>query len=71
MTVSDVVPAGHYLMIGDNRDNSEDSRAGAGARQNLVGKATRIWFNFDLQRCQVVNWSRIGQDRMKPGRTDA
>ncbi|HEU4779609.1 MAG TPA: signal peptidase I [Steroidobacteraceae bacterium] len=57
----DVVPAGHYLMIGDNRDNSDDSRGwGLVPDQNLVGKATRIWFNFDLQRGSVVNWSRIG-----------
>ncbi len=56
-----VVPAGHYLMIGDNRDNSADSRAwGLVPDQNLVGKATRIWFNFDLQRSSWVNWSRIG-----------
>jgi signal peptidase I len=56
-----VVPSGHYLMIGDNRDNSEDSRKwGYVPDQNLVGKATRIWFNFDLQRSSVVNWSRIG-----------
>ncbi len=60
--VFEVVPAGHYVMIGDNRDNSEDSRAwGLVPDQNLVGKATRIWFNFDLQRSRVVNWSRIGQ----------
>jgi signal peptidase I len=56
-----VVPPGHYLMIGDNRDNSADSRAwGLVPDQNLVGKATRIWFNFDLQRGSVVNWGRIG-----------
>jgi signal peptidase I len=57
----DVVPEGYYLMIGDNRDNSDDSRGwGLVPDQNLVGKATRIWFNFDLQREKVVNWSRIG-----------
>ena len=58
----EVVPPGHYLMIGDNRDNSEDSRRwGLVPDENLVGKATRIWFNFDLQRSKVFNWSRIGQ----------
>ena len=61
--VFQVVPPGHYLMIGDNRDNSEDSRRwGYVPDQNLVGKATRIWFNFDQQRDfkNVINWSRIG-----------
>jgi len=58
-----VVPAGHYLMIGDNRDNSADSRTGWFVPDSyLVGKATRIWFNFDLERSglEVFNWSRIG-----------
>ena len=59
--VFDVVPPGHYLMIGDNRDNSADSRVwGLVPDENLVGKATRIWFNFDTQRPSLVNWSRIG-----------
>jgi signal peptidase I len=57
-----VVPAGHYLMIGDNRDNSEDSRVWDFVPEaNLVGKATRIWFNFDMQRPEVINWERIGR----------
>ena len=56
-----VVPPGHYLMIGDNRDNSEDGRFwGFVPEDNLVGKATRIWFNWDLQRTGGPTWSRIG-----------
>lgn len=55
------VPEGHYLMIGDNRDNSEDGRKwGFVPENNLVGKATRIWFNLDLQRSGGPIWSRIG-----------
>jgi signal peptidase I len=58
----EVVPEGYYLMIGDNRDNSDDSRGSVGLvpEKNLVGKATRIWFNFDPQRSSWFNWRRIG-----------
>jgi signal peptidase I len=57
-----VIPPGSYLMIGDNRDNSADGRYfGFVPEDNLVGKATRIWFNWDLQRSGGPVWSRIGR----------
>jgi signal peptidase I len=63
-----VVPAGTYFMIGDNRDNSVDSRYyGPVPRENLRGTAMFVYYSYDSEEgidyfraLTEIRWRRLG-----------
>jgi len=67
-----VIPEGHYFMVGDNRDNSNDSRYwkdpqipqplwGMVPDRNIVGKAFAVWMSWpDPKSRHLPNFSRVG-----------
>jgi signal peptidase I len=57
-----VIPADHFLMLGDNRDNSADSRYfGLVARERIIGRAERILVSADYKDTWALRFDRFGK----------
>ncbi len=60
-----VIPAGHYFGMGDNRDNSADSRSfGAIPEENVVGRASFIFYSTACNCSLIKLWESIPHTRL-------